>query len=802
MSEANGSQNGLTRRSFLKASGAAVGALGLAGTAMLTADEWLAPAQAHADEQERTGYTFHYRHCQCNCHLKCTVRDGRMALVEPNDWPDKRNETICLKGISEIQHVYSVDRLQVPLKRVGERGSGEFVEITWDEALDTVAQGIQKVWSDYGKQAIAYMPSVDTLSVNLGRILGAQEKPHRGIDIGLGNGFSPAIAESGGQGAASNEMKDWKNAKTILNVGCNVLETCMVTAPYFFEALEAGAEIITIDPNYCTTAAKSSRWIPIEPGTDAALYLGMMSLILENEWYDEAYLRENTSMPFLVDEADGSLLRDHPAESPKETGADNPFMVWDAVSDSMQPYDADGVDPKLDASIEIDGKTYSTVFRKFKKQHEAYPIEWAAEKTGVSEEVLREITEKYACNGPSILSFGFGGADKFSNADVSGHAAVVLATLVGTFGSEDGAGAGAYVNAYQKVFGAGKLPNWPLPEECKAASAPKESVDIRDDKSGIRMLYFQDGAIQQCSANMNETAKWIDTLDFVVAQEIYHTPSVDYADIVLPTCSHFELDQEIGSLRALRGHALLQQKVLDPLFESRTDFWIETEIAKRLGYGDTIPESYEELVRYQLDNAKDEAVKGITLEELIESNGVVALNDQPEIARSYVGQKYATASGKIDLYYENLVNYGQALPAWEDPCEAYAGNPLRDEYPLQFFQRRTKYHIHCNMVDSTWIQQFFKPSVEMNPVDAESRGLASGDIVEVVNDRGSFSCECVITNAIRPGTVAVVEGIWDKYLESGAIQSVTNDTAIDRGPALPKGRVIPFNDTLVEVKKA
>ena len=179
MSEANGSQNGLTRRSFLKASGAAVGALGLAGTAMLTADEWLAPAQAHADEQERTGYTFHYRHCQCNCHLKCTVRDGRMALVEPNDWPDKRNETICLKGISEIQHVYSVDRLQVPLKRVGERGSGEFVEITWDEALDAVAQGIQKVWSDYGKQAIAYMPSVDTLSVNLGRILGAQEKPHR-----------------------------------------------------------------------------------------------------------------------------------------------------------------------------------------------------------------------------------------------------------------------------------------------------------------------------------------------------------------------------------------------------------------------------------------------------------------------------------------------------------------------------------------------------------------------------------------------------------------------------------------------
>ena len=123
MSGTRSPQSGLTRRGFLKATGAAAGALGLAGAAgMTTADSWLAPTQAHAEPEERVGYTFHYRHCQCNCHLKCTVRDGRMVLVEPNEWPDKRNETICLKGISEIQHTYSKERLQVPLKRVGERG--------------------------------------------------------------------------------------------------------------------------------------------------------------------------------------------------------------------------------------------------------------------------------------------------------------------------------------------------------------------------------------------------------------------------------------------------------------------------------------------------------------------------------------------------------------------------------------------------------------------------------------------------------------------------------------------------------
>lgn len=101
MTEATSSTKKLTRRTFLKASGATAGVLGLAGAAgMVSTDGWFAPAQAQAAPEEHQGYTFHYRHCQCNCHLKCTVRDGRMVLVEPNDWPDKRNETICLKGIS------------------------------------------------------------------------------------------------------------------------------------------------------------------------------------------------------------------------------------------------------------------------------------------------------------------------------------------------------------------------------------------------------------------------------------------------------------------------------------------------------------------------------------------------------------------------------------------------------------------------------------------------------------------------------------------------------------------------------
>ncbi|WP_165056515.1 MULTISPECIES: molybdopterin-dependent oxidoreductase [unclassified Adlercreutzia] len=804
MSTANSSRGGLTRRSFLKTAGAAAGAVGLAGAASMTSTSgWLAPAQAHAEPEERVAYTFHYRHCQCNCHLKCTVRDGRMVLIEPNDWPNKRNETVCLKGISEIQHTYSADRIQAPLKRVGERGKGEFVQITWDEALDTIADKVKETWEKDGPQAIAFQTAVDSLTTFLPKLLKGQEKPRRGIDIGLGNGFSPALAESGQQGASSNEVTDWKNAKTILNVGCNMLETCMVTSKYFFDAKDAGSEIITIDPNFCTTAAKSSRWIPIVAGTDPALYLGMVSVILEKGWYNESYLKVNTSMPFLVKRSDGSLLRRDIVSDAAQTGTENPFMVWDEGTESVVEYLANGVSPALEHEAVVDGEAYATVFSLLKENQRQYTVAWASELTGIAEETLVELADKYANHGPSILSFGFGGGEKFYNADVAGHAAVLLATLVGSFGTDvPGWGAGAYVNSYQKIFGAGKFASWPLPSECKTAKAAKGSVDCRDDKSGIKFLWAQNGAFQQVAGNQNRTDEWARSLDFIVVQDIWHTPTVDWADIVLPVCSHFECDEEIGFVRALRGHVLLQQRVLDPLFESKTDFWIEREMAKRLGYGDSMPASQEELTRFQLENSTDKAVAGITLDEVVASKGVVALRNQPEIARSYSGQTYKTKSGKIDVYYEDLVSYGQALPTWEAPHEAYAGNVLRERYPLHMTQRRSRYFVHQNFMDATWIRQHYDPAVEMNPIDLAARGLVSGDTVEVFNDRGSFKCECVATEAVCPGMAIIVEGVWPKFMVEGNLQNVTNDAVNPRGKALAKGRVIPFNDTLVEVKKA
>ena len=198
MSGTMGSQSGLTRRGFLKTAGAA-GALGLAGVAgMTTADAWLAPASAGAEPEERVAYTCHQSHCTQHCSMKCTVRDGRLCLIEPNDgWADPDYATVCVRGLSEIQQVYSDTRIQTPLKRVGERGSGEFEAISWDEAYEIFSTTITDLWGKYGKDCVVFRKTSETRVPFMAAGLGAQTGGLAGIDVGIGNGFDPAFGGDG-----------------------------------------------------------------------------------------------------------------------------------------------------------------------------------------------------------------------------------------------------------------------------------------------------------------------------------------------------------------------------------------------------------------------------------------------------------------------------------------------------------------------------------------------------------------------------------------------------------------------------
>lgn len=800
MSTMEGGARSFSRRSFVKAAGA--GALGLAGAgAMASTGAWLGPADAQDVADEHVAYTYHNEHCLCNCMLKCTVRDGRLCMIEPRPNEDKRFQNVCLKGISEIQHIYGEARLQSPMKRVGERGSGEFEVISWDEAFQTIAEAFKQCQDAYGKDALWIQYSTEAqqrFTPLLASLLGAQAGGMNGYDMGQGNGQGQAFGWDGM--FAKNTIWEWPQAKTVLMVNCNVVETGMMWSRAFLDAMDAGTRIICFDPRFSATAAKASEWVPLNPGTDPALFLGFANHILENDLFDREHVLTNTALPFLVDAETGQSVGEPRTFVDPASGKESPsvhFLVWDTVSNSARPYDEAGVVPALEGEFTVDGRACTTQFTRLRAEMAEYTPEWAEGVTGVPAAYIARIAEEYAA-GPSIICNGVGGIDKYGNNDVAGHAYALVASLTGNYGKR-GTGCGIYcyhVTPYNATLG-----TWPLPEGAKTTPSTMGFYDIVQKPNNVHAAFFFGDIPTQKAANWNKTRAWLESLDFVALADIYHSSVADYVDLVLPVCSKFECADEVGGIKCANAHILENQKVIDPLFESKSDFYIEKGIAEAMGLGQYYPENGEEFARALLDS-DDPLMAGITYERLAEEGGAVRLNGTESLLAPEVGMSYATPSGRQEPYYENLLAYGQAFPRWEEPQEAYAGNPLREKYPLSFIQSRSRFRVHSTYTGAAWIQQLFEPHIELNPTDAEARGLEDGAQVEVFNDRGSFTTALRLNESIQPGSAYMAESSYASALDGTMMQSVSNDTLNERGYALPYGPMIPYNDTLIEIKKA
>ncbi|MCI8424523.1 MAG: molybdopterin-dependent oxidoreductase [Adlercreutzia sp.] len=809
------------------------GALGSLGvSSMLTAEEWF--GKAHAEAPETIARTYHQSHCGGMCSLTCTVRDGRLVKVEPNGVGNPDFKTVCLKGISEVAHIYGKGRIQTPLKRVGERGSGDFEPVSWDEALDEIVGRIQEVQGTYGKDALLVMKTAEADFGFLGPMLGAQGGGLDGIDVGTGNGLDPAMGFGGGYAMCAPEARDWQRSKLVLTVGSNYCESSLPNVFTFLDAKEAGAHMVTVDPHYSTTACKSDEWIPIEPGTDAALFLGMTSYILENDLIDEDFIVNHTSLPFLVNRETGLLARDHgegaievsqadfasdpaagagqtdapgtegnPANeeaageaAEPETAEQNPFFMLDASGNVARFDQCDA--PLLDGGITINGVEYVTAYRLLLETQEPFTTAWAADVTGVDQSRIEELAAEYA-EGPSSLCLGWGGNDKMTNADIAGHAAAVLVAVTGNVG-KPGAGVGVYVGQSYNSYAAA-LGGWAMPEDWAMADSPVNFYDLPFKENNVHGAIFCGDFVAQHAANMNETTRWVSTLDLVVSIDPYFTEGAKWSDYILPCTSRFEYDEPFGNVSNGYSQIVIQEKVIDPLFEAKTDLWIQREIARRLGLEAGLPASSVDRCNAILSTSPEPWVAELTVEKIAENGAVWPVPDRETIREVVADRIFPTTSGRMEVYYDNLATFAQALPQWE-ACTEIADETLRAQFPLQLSNTRTRFRIHNQFYDADWLQLFYEPTIMVNPAELQSRGLQTGDAVRVFNDRGSFSVRVAGNAAIRPGSARIYEAATALYDLEGNLQSTTNDTMIERGSALMCGPVIPFSDTLVQIEKA
>ncbi len=306
-----------TRRRFVQGAGAGVGLLSVGGT--LRYLEHAAPAQAgQVVGKELVFRTGHSNNCDGACGHQVKVVDGRVRMVSGAGWSPKTiagkdapkfDPRICLRGISQIQNTYSPDRIKYPYKRVGPRGSGQWERISWEEATATIAEKFKETQAKHGKKSVWIAPYTGSLAVLEGvvgagfrfaSVIGASAGDFEGDNEGdsaTPAGWNYVLADPDATAGGifdGHEMTDFLNAKAIVLWANNVAETSLPDWRIMADAQRNGVQIVSIDPRFTPTSAKSDVWLPIRPGTDTALIDGVMNYILQHNLYDAAYLKAYT----------------------------------------------------------------------------------------------------------------------------------------------------------------------------------------------------------------------------------------------------------------------------------------------------------------------------------------------------------------------------------------------------------------------------------------------------------------------------------------------------------------------------
>ena len=353
MSGSETTHSGLTRRGFLKSAGAVVALSGFSGLVGCTRNYDKSLATTGSEDQIFYGTC--RGNCAGGCALKIKVRNGFVVQTEMGEQAQPAFNRICPKGLSHAQRTYSSKRIQYPMRQVGGKGSGEWERISWDEAIEEITSKWKQYQSESGNASVVFSTATGVLSVNKD-IYGYLQKLMGGSSTAIcydGAGLS-ILQKTIGYGlfGSGNNPGCERDSKVVFLVGANTHLALLNSWHFLQEARAAGAKLVHIDPVRTLTSQQCDQFVPIVPGTDAALFLAMTKYCIDQGWADEDYLRKNTVAPFLIREDTGHYVRmsdlgfeplagDPDPVTGEETFVDA-IMVWDsktgkpAVADTIE----------------------------------------------------------------------------------------------------------------------------------------------------------------------------------------------------------------------------------------------------------------------------------------------------------------------------------------------------------------------------------------------------------------------------------------------------------------------------------
>ncbi|MBX2991071.1 MAG: molybdopterin-dependent oxidoreductase [Bacteroidetes bacterium] len=635
--------NSLSRRRFLKISGATIG-VAAAGTAVLKGTQLLNRKKPAADVETIPTYC---DICFWKCGAIAHVKDGQLWKVEGNPNDPLSNGRLCPRGTGGVGAHYDPDRLKVPLIRKSNRGKEEWVEVTWDEAFMYIAEKMQKIKAQHGPESVALFSHG----------IGGNFFKHTLKAFGTPNISAPSFAQcrgprdvgfrlTFGEDVSSPERTDIKNARCLVLIGSHLGENMHNTqVQEFAEAIENGASIIVVDPRFSVAASKAKHYLPIKPGTDLALLLAWMNVIVNERLYDVEYVQK---YGFGFDQFAASLQQYTPEWAYPESGIE-PEVIRETAREMAR-------------------------FKPATLVHPGRHVTWYGDDAQRSRAI--------ALLNALLGSWGRkGGFYTPVSMDVPAY---------------------PYPPYPKSEKGKVDNPDHKYPFAHETITTGIREATITGKPYPVKGWFVYATNLLHALPNEEETIKAIQNLDLLVVIDVIPSEIAGWADVVLPESVYLERFDDLNVEWFREPFVALRQPVVESPHDQKPNWWMAKKLAEKLGLGHYYPwNDIEEYFEYRLKAA------GLSYSEL-KQKGIIRGSNQPIYFDEGVPAEFPTPSGKIEFYSLQLQQAGfDPVPKYTRPASGPPGylRLLYGRAPVHSFSRTQSNRVLMDMMSENeiWI---------------------------------------------------------------------------------------------------
>lgn len=694
------------------------------------------------------------RNCYDTCAIKSYVKDGVLQFIEGAEQSTFTDGGLCVKGYAYPRTVYSPDRIKYPMKQVG-RGSGNWQRISWDEALETIAQKILAMKEKDG----------NLLGMALTKYSGNFGITHYGVEgmmssLGYTTRFVGTPCWPAGIDAQNydmgdmwcNDPEDMVNSKYIIIWGANPAYCSIHSMKYVTQAKARGAKVVVIDPVFTQTAAKGDEYWQLNSGEDGALALGMARHLIDTDLVDRDWVQQN-------------------------------------------------------------GHGYDE-FERYLKEN--VTVEWAAEKSGLPVDAIKQVAEEFATAKPATIWIGYG-MQRHINGGQNVRAIDALVAMTGNIGKMGGGaryghlytwGFNYHAMTHDKPAGAvgfvgttgpmGEFDTGANKQEAqytdRALNINKIAQEILDTNDPpVRLLWVANKNVLSQDFDRNKIEEAFKKLELIVAVDLFFNQTVELADIVLPTVTPFE-DWTVN-VSYWHYWLSLNEQAIQPLFECKSDIEIASALSAKLNNlqagSCTFPTEInsKEWMEKEFNDGIYQLFGIKSWEDL--RNGPVKAQANPV---AWSEHNFKTPSGKYEFKSELAAEHGHtALPSYKAGRAAYA--------PYRLLTPHSKYSLHSQFQNVDWMADYNpEPIVYVNPQLAAKKGIASGDLVRVFNEVGEERLRAKLTDNVPADALLMYEA-WFGKKQKFNVNNLVDDTSSDMGKYKTGSPGVAIHDQFADIEK-